>query len=555
MDTLFRLVRLQYNSDDHGRHKPHSTTNSTSSSRANSSAAAYQQQQEEQEQEQEEEQEDQECGFINNTHHLIHQTLPYCSSSSYYSGFNMDPDDHFSAASSSSSSKHYLRSFNPGPPPPSQHQLSAPLPPNYPPEYLFFSDPNRRWAADLLLDCARAVASRDSPRVQHLMWMLNELASPYGDLVDHKLASYFLQALFARLTSSGPRTLRALSSASDRAASFDSTRRTALRFQELSPWSSFGHVAANGAILESLLLRSPSPPRLHILDFSTTFCTQWPTLLEALATRSSADDTPHVSITAIVPSASPAARRVMREISARMDRFGRLMAVPFRFSVVHHPDSDLSSLDLDSIIAEESSALVAVNCINSLHGVPPSARRREALLAKIRRLRPGIVTVVEEDAELDFASDDDDNEEGFLKVFREGLRFFSAYFDSLEECFPKTSNERLALERAAGRAVVDLVACPAGDSAERRETAVGWSKRMKNAGFSHLAFSDDVSDDLRALLKRYKDGMWSMRAAVSSEEAEESSSSVDGGGRAAGAGIFLTWKEEAVVWASAWKLA
>ncbi|KAG0489076.1 hypothetical protein HPP92_007887 [Vanilla planifolia] len=117
--------------------------------------------------------------------------------------------------------------------------------------------------------------------------MLNELASPYGD-VEQKLASYFLQAPFARLTSSGPRSLLTLSSASDRTASFESTRRTALRFQDLSPWSSFGHVAANGAILDAFLSHcdsNSSPSRLHILDLSTTFCTQWPTLLESLATR------------------------------------------------------------------------------------------------------------------------------------------------------------------------------------------------------------------------------------------------------------------------------
>lgn len=522
MDTLFRLVSLDQSSSDNQHH---------SARRTSTAAAAYLEQVREQE-----------CGFFTNN----------CNQQPYYFAMDINPaDEHFSSASASSSSSSKQRL----PPPPHSDELPA-VHHQDDDSLLLFSDPTRRWASELLLDCARAVASRDSSRVQQLMWMLNELGSRYGELADQKLASYFLQALFARLTCSGPRTLRTLSSASDRSSSFDSTRRTALRFQELSPWCSFGHLAANAAILESFFLLPR--PRLHILDLSTTFCTQWPTLLESLATRSSADDTPHVSITAVVPSASPAARRVMREISARMDKFGRLMAVPFRFSVVHHPDSDLSSLDLHAMIAAEddssssASTLLAVNCVNSLHGVPPSGRRRDALLTKIRRLRPGIITVVEEEAELDFA-DDDDGEEGFLKVFREGLRFFSAYFDSLEECFPKTSGERLALERAAGRAMVDLVACPASESAERRDTAVGWSRRMRSAGFSNLVFSDDVNDDLRALLKRYKEG-WSMRAPVS-EEAEEESSSVDGGGRGAGAGTFLTWKEEAVVWASAWKLA
>ncbi|CAL9039958.1 protein SHORT-ROOT 1-like [Musa acuminata AAA Group] len=403
------------------------------------------------------------------------------------------------------------------------------------------SGAGRRWSSQLLIECARAVAARDSHRVQQLMWMLNELSSPYGD-TEQKLAAYFLQGFFARLTSSGPRTLRTLSAASDRNCSFDSTRRTALRFQELSPWSSFGHVAANGAILEAFLDPSSASQRLHILDLSNTFCTQWPTLLEALATRS-ADDTPHLSITTVVWSASPstAVQTVMREIGQRMEKFARLMGVPFRFNVVHHA-GDLSDLDLDTLdLREGDSSALAVNCINALHGVSPANRRRETLIAAIRRLQPRIVTVVEEEADLEGGGGGGGEEEGeaFFKVFKENLRFFSAYFESLEESFPRTSNERLALEREAGRSVVDLVACPAADSAERRDTAAGWSRRMRSAGFAPAAFSEDVTDDVRALLRRYKEG-WTMRPMA--EDSEDAS-----------AGIFLEWKEQPVVWASAWK--
>jgi hypothetical protein len=419
-----------------------------------------------------------------------------------------------------------------------------------------------RWAAQLLLECARAVAARDSQRVQQLMWMLNELASPYGD-VDQKLASYFLQGLFARLTTSGPRTLRTLAAASDRNTSFDSTRRTALRFQELSPWASFGHVAANGAILESFLdaaaaaaasssSSSQHPPRLHILDLSNTFCTQWPTLLEALATRSS-DDTPHLSITTVVPTAgvpsSAAAQRVMREIAQRLEKFARLMGVPFSFRAVHHA-GDLAGLDLDGLglgLREGGAATaLAINCVNALRGVAPGgARRRDAFVASLRRLEPRVVTVVEEDADLVAASEpssssagEADAEAAFMKVFTEGLRFFSAYMDSLEESFPKASNERLALERAAGRAIVDLVACPASESVERRETGASWARRMRSAGFSPVAFSDDVADDMRSLLRRYREG-WTLRE--------------PGADDGAAAGVFLAWKEQPVVWTSAWR--
>jgi hypothetical protein len=597
MDTLFRLVSLQASEQQQQQqsasYNSRSTTSSGSRSSSHQTNASYNyyhhsnssgggggggggqyyygQQHQHQHQHQPyylEPYQQEECG---NAHHLY-----------------MDED-----FSSSSSSRQHFHSHGSAVHPPTSSVATAPTPPlstsstaagaphalfeatdlSFPPDLnLDFSSPasssgggahaassaavggvgSGRWATQLLLECARAVAARDSQRVQQLMWMLNELASPYGE-VEQKLASYFLQGLFARLTASGPRTLRTLAAASDRNTSFDSTRRTALRFQELSPWSSFGHVAANGAILESFLeaaAASPEPQRFHILDLSNTFCTQWPTLLEALATRS-ADDTPHLSITTVVsavPSAPTAAvQRVMREIGQRMEKFARLMGVPFSFRAVHHA-GDLAELDLDALDLRDGGATtaLAVNCINSLRGVVPGgARRRDAFTSSLRRLDPRVVTVVEEEADLVASDPDTSSEEGgdseaaFLKVFGEGLRFFSAYMDSLEESFPKTSNERLALERGAGRAIVDLVSCPASESMERRETAASWARRMRSAGFSPVAFSEDVADDVRSLLRRYREG-WSMRDA-----------SLDD--LAAGAGVFLAWKEQPLVWASAWR--
>ncbi|CAN0917833.1 Protein SHORT-ROOT [Linum grandiflorum] len=324
------------------------------------------------------------------------------------------------------------------------------------------------------------------------MWALNELASPYGD-TQQKLASYFLHAIFSRIANSGRRSLLTLSSASDRTSSFDSTRKLLLRFQEASPWSSFGHVSSNGAILESL----GAHPKLHVLDFSNTFCTQWPTFLESLATRF--DDTPHLRLTSVLVSGGPG-ERLMNEISARMEKFARLM---------------------------DDEAL-AINCIGSLRSV--SRLRRDYLFSRFRKLRPRIVTLVEEEADLDVEGDG----AGFVKGFEECLRWFGVYFECLDESFPKTSNERLVLERRAGRAILDLVACSPEESTERREMAERWSARLRGSGFLGVELSEEVSDDVKALLRRYKEG-WSLRQTGS------------------GGGMLLCWKEQPVVWASAWR--
>nr|AWJ68062.1 GRAS6 [Tamarix hispida] len=394
-----------------------------------------------------------------------------------------------------------------------------------------------KWASDILLETARAIAERNTYRLQQLMWMLNELSSPYGD-TEQKLASYFLQALFSRMTDSGDRCYRTMRISSEKTCSFESTRRMVLKFQEVSPWTTFGHVSSNGAIMEALEGES----KLHIIDISNTFCTQWPTLLEAIATRT--DDTPHLRLTTVVLSKRPpgstdrdghvpevaAVQKVMKEIGTRMEKFARLMGVPFKFHIIHH-DTDLSMLNFSDLDLKDDEAL-AINLVNSLHTV--NVDSRDMLLSNFRRLNPRIVTVVEEEADLNDVGNNNDCYE-FVRGFQECLRWFRVYFESLDDSFPRTSNERLMLERAAGRGLMDLLACSPSESTERRETALQWSRRLHECGLSPMGYSDEVSDDVRALLRRYKESVWSM---VPCSEA---------------AGISLSWKDHPVVWASAWK--
>lgn len=388
---------------------------------------------------------------------------------------------------------------------------------------------NNKWASRLLKECARAISDKDSSKIHHLLWMLNELSSPYGDC-DQKLASYFLQALFCKATESGQRCYKTLTSVAEKGNSFDSARKLILKFQEVSPWTTFGHVASNGAILEAL----DGETKLHIIDISNTLCTQWPTLLEALATRN--DDTPHLKLTVVVTA--NIVRSVMKEISQRMEKFARLMGVPFEFNVISGLNH-LGELTKEALGVSDDEA-IAVNCIGALRRV--AVEERGAVIRMFKSLGPKVVTVVEEEA--DFSSTRYD----FVGCFEECLRFYTLYFEMLEESFNPTSNEKLMLERECSRSIVRILACDndnndeddnnnnnGGGECERRERGSQWSERLKEAAFSPVGFSDDVVDDVKALLKRYKAG-WALAQPHQDET-----------------GLYLTWKEEPAVWASAWK--
>ncbi|KAG9444660.1 hypothetical protein H6P81_016000 [Aristolochia fimbriata] len=388
-----------------------------------------------------------------------------------------------------------------------------------------------KWAARLLRECAKAVSDKDSTRIHHLLWMLNELASPYGDS-EQKLASHFLQALFCKATGSGGRTHKTLSSVAEKSRSFESARKVILKFQEVSPWTTFGHVAANGAILEA----TEGDSKLHIIDISDTYCTQWPTLLESLATKNNVEETPSLRLTAVV---TPARSSVTREIGRRMEKFARLMGVPFEFRVVGLLGGGLGRVTKEELEVREGEA-VAVNCVGALRRVAP--RARGSVIRVLRSLQPKVVTVVEEEA--DFASRKE--EADFVKCFEECLRFYGLFFDMLEESFVPTSHERLVLERECSRSILGVLACDYDDDdeeegdevneCERRERGRQWCLKMKEEAFTPFGLSEDAVDDVKSLLKRYKAG-WSF---VQGEGEEES-------------GLYLLWKEEPVVWASAWK--
>ncbi|KAI5413639.1 hypothetical protein KIW84_057986, partial [Lathyrus oleraceus] len=263
-------------------------------------------------------------------------------------------------------------------------------------------------------------------------------------------------------------------------------------------------------------------------DISNTLCTQWPTLLEALATRN--DETPHLKLTIVVTSKN-SSDVVMKEVGQRMEKFARLMGVPFELNVISGL-KHLRELTKERLGIQEDEA-VALNCVGALRRV--EVGERESLIKFFKSLSPRVITFVEEEG--DFVSDD------FVKCFEECLKFYTLYFEMLEESFPPTSNEKLMLERECSRSIVRVLACDhefddeeSGDDCEKRERGKKWFERLKNE-FSPCGFSDDVVDDVKALLKRYQSG-WSLVVPQGDDNIS---------------GIYLTWKNEQVLWASTWK--
>ncbi|XP_021774636.1 protein SHORT-ROOT-like [Chenopodium quinoa] len=375
------------------------------------------------------------------------------------------------------------------------------------------------WVLTLLHECSKTMSQKNPSKSQQLLWVLNEVASAYGDC-DQRLAYYFLQALFAKANNSGLQLYNTLKIVEEKNYCFDTYVKLMLKFQEVSPWTTFGHVASNGAILEAL----DGESNLHIIDLSNTLCTQWPMLLEALATRN--DETPHLRLTLVVSTSLETI--IIKEITKKMEKFARLMGVPFNFHVIGGLDH-LEEIKKEDFSLQDDEAVV-VNCIQALQRV--RVEKRTDVIDMIRSIKPRVVTIVEEEVDLTSTRSD------FGKCFEECLRFHRLYFEMLEESFHPISNERLKLERNRSRNIVNSLACDDGEIEEeywRPDKASQWTKRLKEA-LCPFHFNDEILSDVQALLRRYNTS-WSL--ALPQQEHE--------------VGIHLKWRDETVVWASAWK--
>lgn len=152
------------------------------------------------------------------------------------------------------------------------------------------------WAEQLLNPCAVAITAPNLSRIQHLLNVMNELASLTGD-ANHRLAAHGLRALKHHLSSPG---FPSCSSAG--AATFASTNpkfftKSLINFSDINPWFHIPNNLANSFILQ-ILMEQNQPRNLHILDIGVSHGIQWPTLLEEL-TRCSGGPPPLVRITFI----------------------------------------------------------------------------------------------------------------------------------------------------------------------------------------------------------------------------------------------------------------
>ncbi|XP_008813173.2 scarecrow-like protein 32 [Phoenix dactylifera] len=390
----------------------------------------------------------------------------------------------------------------------------------------------------LLLHCASALESNDVTLAQQVMWVLNNVASPHGD-PNQRLTSWFLRALIARASSLCPTAMPFAATGLARARPMTVTELAG--YVDLTPWHRFGFSASNGAILKAVQDR----PKVHVLDFGITHCMQWPTLIDELAKRPEGPPSLRITVPSSRPPVPPSLNISIEEVGLRLANFAKFRDIPFEFHVIKANSAnsgdgmdaalrfrqELASGQLDpSSLGLRDDETLVLNCQSWLRYLPEESggiardpSSRDGFLEFIRGLGPRIVTVTDEDSDLDSPS--------LTSRIMACFNYLWIPFDALETLLPKDSPQKAEYEADVGQKIENIIGFEGGRRIERSESGVRFVQRMKRARFQSIPFDEETVKEVKLLLDEHASG-WGMKK-------EEDM-------------LVLTWKGHSSVFTTAW---
>ncbi|XP_059630325.1 GRAS family protein RAM1-like [Cornus florida] len=327
-----------------------------------------------------------------------------------------------------------------------------------------------------------SATSIDENNVDSAVENLSELyqnVSLNGDSVQ-RVAAYFADGLVARLlTPKSPFHDMVM-----KAPTPEEEFLGFLEFYRVSPYYQFAHFTANQAILEAFEKEEDSNNwALHVIDFDVSYGFQWPSLIQSLSEKATIGNRISLRITGFGRSLEE-----LQETETRLVSFAK----GFR-NLVFEFQGLLTGSKLVNL-RKKKNETVAVNLVFYLNTLNSSSKVSDTL-KYVHSLDPSIVVFVEQEGSRSPRS--------FLSRFMESLHYFAAMFDSLDDCLPLDSAERLSIEKNhLGREIKSVMNCDKGDAGcpkyEKMET---WKGRLESHGFVGVNLSSKCMIQAKLLLK------------------------------------------------------
>uniref|UniRef100_A0A2N9I823 Uncharacterized protein n=1 Tax=Fagus sylvatica TaxID=28930 RepID=A0A2N9I823_FAGSY len=251
-----------------------------------------------------------------------------------------------------------------------------------------------------------------------------------------------------------------------------------------SPYYQFAHFTANQSIIEAFEKEEDVNNRaLHVIDFDISYGFQWPSLIQSLSEMASSGNRISLRITGF--------GRSLEELQGTENR---LVSFSKGFRNLTFEFQGLLRGSKLIYLKKKKNETVVANLVFYLDTLNNYLEISETLKS-VHSLKPSIVILVEQEGNRSSIS--------FLSRFMESLHYFAAMFDSLDDCLPLESAERLVIEKNhLGKEIKSLlnydnggINCP---KYERMET---WKARMENHGFRGVKLSSKSMIQAKLLLR------------------------------------------------------
>ncbi|KAM1227819.1 hypothetical protein ACFX2I_007041 [Malus domestica] len=376
----------------------------------------------------------------------------------------------------------------------------------------------------LLLTCANHVATGSLENANAALEQISQLASADGDTMQ-RIAAYFAEALADRILKAWPGLHTALNSTKISLVSEEILVRKV--FFEMLPFLKVAVVLTNQAILEAM----EGEKMVHIIDLNAAEPAQWIALLQVLSARP--EGSPHLRITGVHQQ-----KEVLDQMAHRLTEVAEKLDIPFQFCPIV---SKLENLDMEKLRVKTGEAL-AISSVLQLHSLLASddelLKRKSPLasrgsngnhLPRALQMSHGTLgELLEKEmgnryspspdstsssplsltpwAKLDsflnafwdltpkvmVITEQDSNHNGSTLMERlvEALYSYATLFDCLESTMPRTSLERLKVEKMLfGEEIKNIIACEGSERIERHEKLGKWIQRLDLAGFGNVPLS------------------------------------------------------------------
>ncbi|KAG0470977.1 hypothetical protein HPP92_015523 [Vanilla planifolia] len=379
----------------------------------------------------------------------------------------------------------------------------------------------------LLLVCASAVDRSDRTFAAEAIRQLYRLVSISGDPMQ-RVAAHFADGLAARCVARGSPVFGLIMedpSPAEEFAAFAS-------LYAVSPYYQFAHFTANQSIIEVFEEEEHmNQGCLHVIDLDVSYGFQWPSLIQSLSDKATGSRPISLRITGFGRSSSE-----LRDTEMRLSSFASGCR-NLSFEFVGRLRGEKEPFALES----KRNATIAVNLVFCLHTLK-SASDISSFLTQIHAMNPSVVTVVQEEGSRAAPGG------GFLPRFLESLHYFAAIFDSLDDCLPAESKDRLRIEKSLlGREIRKTVVEDYSEKVSTYERLEKWKAVMETNRFEGVRMSSRSVSQAKLLLK--------IKSHCSTMDERGTGNGFRISERDEGKAISLGWQDRHLITATAWRPA